>query len=842
MTSTLETKIEFQEIRQLLANQCLSTLGKTLVDEMTFLTDPNAIRRQLALTHEMRLIKQSGAEFPANNFFDVRTAIARLRLEGTHIDEQELFDLRRSLDTIAKIVDFLSNDIQATQQPHGPQEYPALQQLATDIPTFPSLIRAIDQILDKYGNIRDDASPELAKIRKELVRTESSISRTLYNILHQAQTDGLVEKDVNPTMRDGRLVIPIAPALRRRISGIVHDESASGKTVFVEPTEVVEANNRVRELESQERHEIQRILIEISSKIRPDVQPILHSFHFLAQIDFIQAKARLAEQMHATEPTVKDKPMADLRSAVHPLLRISLERQSKQVVPLDIELTPEQRILIISGPNAGGKSVCLKTLAILQYMLQCGLSVPASERSIMGVFRDILIDIGDQQSIADDLSTYSSHLLNMKQMIRAASPTTLLLIDEMGSGTEPLIGGAIAEAVLKQFCKQKAFALITTHYQNLKRFADENPGVVNAAMLYDRQALQPLFRLAIGQPGSSFAIEIARKTGLPEQVIADASEMVGQDYVQSDKYLQDINRDRRYWADKRQQIHAKEKQLDQAAADFETQTSDLRRRRQEIIEQAKEQAQELLREANRRIENTIREIREQQAEKEQTKKLRQELDAFKQTIEDTSASDSIDKKIKQLKARQERKAKRKADLTRKKEKENDATTLSKNTQSPTANSQLNEGSTVRIKGLTSVGTIERIDGDMATVVFGTMRTKMRTDRLEPASPQTITTETQTYQTVQSSKPTRATIDNHRRNFNPQIDVRGMRGEEAINAITYYIDDAILFGATQVRILHGTGNGILRQLIRQYLATQPAIANYHDEDVRFGGTGITVVEF
>ena len=549
-----------------------------------------AINTQLARVREFRRLQEEAEEFPLNYFFDVRQSVARLRLEGTHMEEDELFDLRRSMGTICDIVNYLnrSDEDNATVPQDGWQRepvypYPALHELADGVMTYPQILQRIDQILDKFGKIRDTASPELNNIRRELAKTEGSISRTLYSILRSAQSEGLIEKDVTPAMRDGRLVIPVVPTMKRKIKGIVHDESASGKTLFIEPTEVVEANNRVRELEAEERREIIRILTEIAKIIRPHVPQILDSYKLLAQVDMIRAKAELAKLIGGIEPEVGKYPMIDWIEASHPLLRLSLEKQGKKVVPLEITLTRNKRMLIISGPNAGGKSVCLKTVGLVQYMLQCGLSVPMSERSQTGIFQNILIDIGDEQSIEDDLSTYSSHLTNMKNMMKSANDRTLILIDEFGTGTEPQIGGAIAEAVLKQFCIKKAYGVITTHYQNLKHFADSHEGVVNGAMLYDRHKMQALFQLQIGQPGSSFAIEIARKIGLPEQVIHDASEIVGSDYIQSDKYLQDIVRDKRYWESKRQTIHQREKQMEQTISKYESELSDLNKTRKEVL-------------------------------------------------------------------------------------------------------------------------------------------------------------------------------------------------------------------------------------------------------------------
>ena len=833
-----EKKIGFDEIRELLRKRCLSTLGKDSVDAITPSSSADEIRRWLREVMEFRRIMEESDDFPLHYFFDVRQAITRLRLEGTHLEESELFDLRRSLDTISGIVRFLcrtTNGREGDDDEEMSYLYPTLHDLTRDVATFPQFVTRIDRILDKFGKMRDNASPRLLEIRHELSRMEGSVSRTLHGILRAAQSEGLVDKDAAPAIRDGRLVIPVAPAMKRKIRGIVHDESATGKTVFIEPSEVVEANNRIRELESEERREIIRILTEVSKELRPHVDALLQSYSFLSTIDMIRAKSELAVYLRAIEPQLHDHPMIDWRQAVHPLLALSLARQGKKVVPLDITLTPKERILIISGPNAGGKSVCLKTVGLLQYMLQCGLSIPAGERSEAGIFSHIMLDIGDEQSIENDLSTYSSHLLNMKNMMRRANGHTLLLIDEFGTGTEPQIGGAIAESVLGQFWKKQAFGVITTHYQNLKHFAEGHEGVVNGAMLYDRHEMRALFQLQTGRPGSSFAIEIARKTGLPEEVIKEASEIVGNDYIQSDKYLQDIVRDKRYWEGKRQTIHQREKSLEQTIARYEEEIAQLQENRKQIIAKAKQEAEELLAETNRRIENTIREIRESQAEKESTRRLREQLTDFRKDVEEVSpeANDElISKKIRQIqerKERRERRRKERADKpavqTPQKPKEERADTFA-------------VGDTVRIKGLTSVGRIESIQGKMATVVFGDMRTKLRSERLEHAeAPQpTISSAIQSV-----GRQTRETIDERKLNFKQDIDVRGMRGDEALNAVTYFIDDAILLGMPRVRILHGTGTGILRQLIRQYLSTVPNVSHYADEHVQFGGAGITVVD-
>ena len=844
---TFEDKIGFNEIRTLLRERCLSSLGKEEVDKITFMDNVKAINTQLSRVREFRRLQEEEENFPLNYFFDVRQSVARLRLEGTHMEEDELFDLRRSLGTVNDIVTYLNRTdedaaVAATddgwrKDPVYP--YPALHELAEGVVTFPQILQRIDQILDKFGKIRDTASPELLNIRRELAKVEGSISRTLYSILRSAQSEGLIEKDVTPAMRDGRLVIPVVPTMKRKIKGIVHDESASGKTLFIEPTEVVEANNRVRELEAEERREVIRILTEMAKVIRPHVPQILDSYKLLAQVDMLRAKTELAKLIDGIEPEVGKYPHIDWIGATHPLLRLSLQKQGKKVVPLEITLTRNKRMLIISGPNAGGKSVCLKTVGLVQYMLQCGLSVPMSERSQTGIFQNILIDIGDEQSIEDDLSTYSSHLTNMKNMMKSANDRTLILIDEFGTGTEPQIGGAIAEAVLKQFCIKRAYGVITTHYQNLKHFADSHEGVANGAMLYDRHQMQALFQLQIGQPGSSFAIEIARKIGLPEQVIHDASEIVGSDYIQSDKYLQDIVRDKRYWESKRQTIHQREKQMEQTIAKYESEISDLAKSRKEVLAKAKERAEELFKESNKKIENVIREIREKQAEKEETKKLRDSLKDFKEGISDMdkqAEDDKIARKMAQILRRKENKKNRKkgdpSSSGQDKDNTSAATTLS------TVSAPLKEGDTVRIKGTTSVGKIESIQGKNATVIFGDLRSTTSLKKLEHATAPKRE-EPRPFMTV--GRQTRETIDEKKLNFKQDLDVRGMRGDEALNAVMYFIDDATLVGMSRVRILHGTGTGILRQLIRQYLATVPAVTSYKDEHVQFGGAGITVVD-
>lgn len=826
-----EQKIGFDHIRQLLKDKCLSTLGEERVAEMDFSKQYEDVVEKLNQVTEFVRIIQEEDGFPDQFFFDVRPSLKRIRIEGMYLDEQELFDLRRSLETIRDIVRFLQrNKEEEEEEEEAVSPYPSLKRLAGDIAVFPQLIGKIDSILNKYGKIKDNASPELARIRRELSITMGSISRSLSSILRNAQAEGYVDKDVSPTMRDGRLVIPVAPGLKRKIKGIVHDESASGKTVFIEPAEVVEANNRIRELESDERREIIRILTEFSNTVRPSIPEILQSYEFLAEIDFIRAKSYFAIQTNSLKPAVENQQLLDWTMAVHPLLQLSLAKHGKKVVPLDIELHKQQRILIISGPNAGGKSVCLKTVGLLQYMLQCGMLIPLHERSHAGIFDSIFIDIGDEQSIEDDLSTYSSHLTNMKIMMKQCNEKSLILIDEFGGGTEPQIGGAIAEAVLKRFNQKQTFGVITTHYQNLKHFAEDHEGVVNGAMLYDRHQMQALFQLQIGNPGSSFAVEIARKIGLPEDVIADASEIVGSEYINADKYLQDIVRDKRYWEGKRQTIRQREKHMEETIARYQAEIEELQQSRKEIIRKAKEEAEQLLQESNARIENTIRTIKEAQAEKEKTRLVRQELADFRSSLAELSAKEQDEKiarKMQKLKEKQERK----------KNKKNEPKPVA--ATAPPRVAPITAGEYVKIKGQSSVGQVMDISGKNAVVTFGSIKMTVKVDRLErsQAAPKT---DAHTASTFVSSQ-THDQMYEKKLSFKQDIDVRGMRGDEALQAVTYFIDDAILVGMSRVRILHGTGTGILRTLIRQYLATVPGVRHFADEHVQFGGAGITVVD-
>ena len=806
-----EAKIGFDVIRTMLKEACLCPLGVERVEAMQFSAQFETIQQALLQTAEfVRVLREE--EFPDQHFFDVRPALRRIKIPNTYLLVAELFDLQRSLSSIDLIVHFFSRQVEGDEQP----VYPQLLELSKNIKTFPNIVRRISQILDKYGEVKDSATVELMRIRQEKMNTSNSISGMLHRILREAKVEGVVDKDAAPTIRDGRLVIPVAPAMKRKINGIVHDESDSGRTVYIEPTDVVEANNRIRELESEERREIVRILTVFSDSIRPLVLDMIQSYEFLGDIDFIRAKAKFAINIDAILPTIEARQKIDLVDAIHPLLKMSLAKHGRQVVPLNIRLDGKQRILLISGPNAGGKSVCLKTVGLLQYMLQCGLLLPVSESSSVGVFNNIFIDIGDEQSLENDLSTYSSHLMNMKVMMKNANYSTLILIDEFGGGTEPQIGGAIAQSVLKRFNDKKAFGVITTHYQNLKEYAQDTPGIINGAMLYDRQQMQPLFQLRIGNPGSSFAIEIARKIGIPEDVIAEASELVGQNYISADKYLQDISRDKRYWETKRQEIHHKEKKLESTIQRYEDEFDRIHAQKHEIIAKAKAEAQQLLDSSNAKIERTIRDIKEAQAERERTKQVREKLTRFKDHV------DTFHSATARREQRQEMKP------------QNQSVSSAK---APQQTIELVVGSYVKMKGQSITGRILKLSGNEALVAFGSIQTNVKLNRLEPSQAPKATSREVTFVTSSTQDQIRETT----LNFTGEIDVRGLRGDECMQTISLYIDDALVANASRIRILHGTGNGILRKLIRQYLDTIPEVISYHDEHPQFGGAGITVVD-
>ena len=764
----IESKIDFVVIRDELLRRCSSSLGREQVDAMRMETDFETVDRLLRTTDQMRLAQADPMlTFPRGEIHDMRESIARIRIEGLFLDEAELDELRKTLAFAAELDTFFSSMDET--------RYPLLKEFANRTCGLTAMVRDIDAVLDKYGKLADNASPELARIRRELVNLQGSVGRTLASILRQAKTDGLVDADATPTLREGRLVIPVPPGYKRKIGGIVHDESATGKTVYIEPQQVVDANNHIRELEGAERRERVRILMAVTDRLRPNTQVILDSQSMLAEVDFLMAKVSLANTLHAIRPELINRPMIDWAEARHPVLWLHYEQQGKKVVPLTIRLSAENNyMLVISGPNAGGKSVCLKTIALLQYMLQCGLLVPVAEQSRAGLFERLMIDIGDEQSIRDELSTYSSHLRNMKAFLRQADNQTLVLIDEMGSGTEPLIGGALAEAILRELVRNHVFGLVTTHYTNLKHFAEQTPGVVNGAMLYDRGAMRPLFQLSIGQAGSSFAIEIARQTGLPESIIQYASEMVGEEHIDYDRQLQDIARDKRYWENKRQSIRQKEKALEERIARYEEQMSAIKAKKREMLEEARQQAEQLLLQSNATIERTIREIKEAKADKEKTKAARQKVEALKVKV----------------------------------------------TKEPgKSQSSLAASNSSQPKVLRDFSELRKLGKAMAK------------------------------EETKSNISVRSTVRQRTLSFERTLDIRGMRVDEALEKLIAYMDDALMVGAGEVTILHGTGTGALKQLTRDYLndlnrqrrKRGQVPLDFGDGDVNHGGAGLTVIQ-
>lgn len=830
-----EEKIEFTFIRNYLKGYCISKLGQENVDKMYYLTDIQNILLFINQTLEFcDILKHE--DFPDIIIHDHRLSLKRINIEETFLLTNELFELYKSLKSFVSINEFLRRKIENTEEYKSPNLY----LLTVDKEIDKKIITSIERVLDDNGDIKDSASPELRRIRHDKASASRKVSKILYSILKNAQNEGIINTDVSPSIRDGRLVIPVPPAHKRKISGIIHDESDSGKTVYIEPTQVVEANNEITELENQERKEIVRILKSITSEIRPHIRNILSCYDLLGDIDFIRAKAKFSIYTDSILPTIENKPLLDWNSAIHPILKIHLEKKfpgENKIVPLDITLSaPDKRILIISGPNAGGKSVCLKTVGLLQYMLQCGMPVPVNENSKFGIFRDMFINIGDEQSIENELSTFSSHLINMKAMMKYSNDKSLLLIDEFGGGTEPTIGGALAQAMLRKLNENKIFGVITTHFQNLKQYAQVTKGIINGAMLYDRNEMCPLFQLRIGNPGSSFAIEIARKIGIPKEVIDETSEIVGADYISSDKYLQDIIRDKRYWENKRADIHQKEKRLDETVERYEKELKKLREEKNIIISQAKKDAKNIIEQSNAVIERTIKEIKEAEAERQQTKEARERITQFKDKVEEMGNdeySKRMERQAEKIRRRQERRAKNK--------KEGHSPTpsnTSNQVKQQTECVSIKEGDFVKLKGQQTIGKVLKVSGNNdALVVFGSLQMNVKKNNLELTTPPKEEKRAFTF----VSRETRDSIRETTLNFNSEIDVRGMRGDEAVQAIKYYVDDAQVASVSRLRILHGTGSGILRQLIREYLSTVPAVVSMHDEHPEFGGAGITIVE-
>lgn len=822
-----EQKIGMAKIREIVSGFCLFDPGREVVRNMEFSSDPELVRKRLKEVEEFRQIILSDAEFPIENFIDISPSLSKARVIGRFLEVFELVNLKKALESVRAILNFLKRD----ENDH----YPELKELAREVKFFPIVHDRLNQLVNKHGNIRDNASSELSSIRNDLRNKQHSISRLLNKVLEKARKEGIIEEDSALSVRNGRSVIPVPATNKKKIDGYIHDESATGRTVYIEPSSVVEANNELRELENQEKREIVRVLIDFTDFIRPYIDELRLSHIFLARIDSIRARARFAQDIGARLPRINDRPEIDWRNSRHPLLFISFRSngREKEVVPLDIKLDQKNRLLVISGPNAGGKSVCLQTMGLLQMMCQTGFLVTADESSVFGVFEKILLDMGDEQSIEDDLSTYSSHLLNMKMFLRNANGKSLILIDELGSGTEPALGASIAESVLQHLNLSGVFGVITTHYTNLKHFASAEEGMINGAMLFDTQKIQPLYRLSIGKPGSSFAFEIARKTGIPEEILKNAEQKVGSEHVDFDRHLKDIIRDKKYWSNKRQRIRINEKRLAELVERYDSELSDTEKLRKKILKEAKEESQKLLIETNRKIENTIREIREAQAEKEKTKDIRKDLERYKEQFENDKIEDKLrkdthelQKKLSEVKKRSRRmQADQGIKTGKKKEK--------------AMNTAIREGDKVLMKGQEIPGEVLSVKANKVEVAFGNIKTNVKQDVLEKISEDKYERDYK----PRSKRPGLADweIGKRKLNFSPDIDVRGKRADDALRIINDFIDEAVMVQAGDLRILHGKGNGILRELIRQHLSAMDVVEWYKDEHVERGGSGITMVK-
>ena len=814
----LEQKIGFAPLRQVIKKFCDSTMGENRVDEMSFLNNKENLIKKLNTTDEMKNIIKSGIVLPDFSFYNVEGWLKETTSPGSFLNVEQLYQTALTFQTMKEIHEFF------TRENHSNIKMPFLKSDFQNIPEFNELEKEIFRCIDKDGTVKDNASPNLYEIRRQMESLSRSMHKIMRRVIDNSVSQGLIDKDASPVLRDGRMVIPVSASNKKGVTGIIHDVSATGKTVFIEPSEVVEAGNRIRELQIEEEQEIIKILISLTDSLRPHKDDINYGCQLLADYDFIKAKAKFAIETNGELPVIEDQPELDWFHAYHPGLMINLRAQGREVVAMNINLNSQNRILVISGPNAGGKSVSLKTVGTVQYMMQCGLLPTLYSNSHMGIFSNIFIDIGDEQSMENDLSTYSSHLANMKYFLQHANKKTLILADEMGSGTEPQIGAALAQSILVQLGKSGCFGVVTTHYQNLKILAENEEGFLNGAMLYDRQHLKPTFQLSVGEPGSSFALEIARNIGLPMNVIENAKELVGTEYVDAEKFTLDIQRDKRYWKNKRLEIKEKENRLNRLLEDYEAKAEELKHQRFSILKEARQEAKELLQGVNTKIERSIHEIRRSQAEKEKSKLIRKELEEYKKSIEDSSVQESLPETLKPLKHKSRKK---KSEIARL------ASPIEKKVN-------FKAGDFVKMENGGITGTIMAIEGKKAEVAFGNLRTKIDLEKLKPSSAPKDSLKTNTVLSSQSS----INSDSRERQlkFKNDIDVRGFKADEALQAITYFLDDALQFNAKRVRILHGTGHGILRSLIREQLKSNPNVRDFKDEDVRFGGAGITVVDF
>ncbi|MEX0985857.1 MAG: Smr/MutS family protein [Bacteroidales bacterium] len=823
--SNFEEKIGFTRIRELVKDYCLFDPGAERIACLGMMDDAELIGEQLDLVDEFRKIQLSEDDFPIHQFHDSRKALKKAAIEGTFLEVDEIFGLAKSLESVRLIVNFFEDKEENI--------YPRLRKLCKTVKLYPFVSDRISKILNNHGQIRDNASQELVQIRKSISVKHGEITRQMDKLIRKARSQGWMEEESGATIRNGRPVIPIAASHKRSLGGLIHDESSTGKTVFIEPSEVVELTNEIRELEYAEKREIIRILTAFTNDIRPYITDLEELHNFLAEIDAIRARALFAIRIHAIRPTLLTGPGFEWINAVHPLLFLTLEQSGRKVVPLSMELHEKERLLLISGPNAGGKSVCLQTVGLLQYMLQCGMLVPADQGSKFGVFSGIFIDIGDEQSIDNDLSTYSSHLLNMKYFLKNAAEDTVVLIDEFGTGTEPMLGGAIAESILEDLNASGTFGVVTTHYTNLKHYAASADGIVNGAMLFDNHQMQPLYELQTGKPGSSFAFEIARKIGLPEEVLQKASEKVGKDHIDFDKHLKDILRDKKYWERKRQKIRQSEKRLEELMSKYEEELGMSEKKRKALISEAKAQAEEMLSKTNRRIENTIREIKEANAEKERTREARSKLEKYREELgrEEALRDNTLQEEINALKKREDELGRKRSDLRKKSKK------FLAGSSEKSGEKSFMVGDIVQLTGQDTKGEVMEIRGKNAVVIFGNLKSTIRLEKL-------------TYHGQKEKKvSSRSGVDlgdwnvsNRRVNFRPEIDIRGNRADEALRKVTELIDEAVMVGAAEVRILHGKGDGILRQLIRDLLHSTDIVESFGDEHIERGGAGITVVRF
>ena len=822
----LESSIGFDRVREQIIALCSMRRAQEILSGEGFSTSRREIEHRLSLADEVSRLLTMEQEFPREEFFDIDEIVRKIEIEGTFLDTGEVVTLTRTLRSAGEVSAFVMGRDAAA--------YPSVRELSQRVSSFTHIVAEADRIVDNFGQVRDNASPELHDIRREIRAREGQVSKRLHQVLNAAKSAGIVDADAMISIREGRAVIPVAAGNKRKLQGFIHDESATGKTFYIEPVEVVELNNELKELEYSERREIVRILSRFTDMLRPEVEAIASAEEYLARIDMLRAKARWASENGAVKPILSTEGRLTLRTARHALLEQTLRGQGRKIVPLDMELDSAKRIMVISGPNAGGKSVCLKTAGLVQYMFQCGYLVPVAENSELPIFERIYIDIGDEQSIDNDLSTYSSHLTNMKEMLAGASERTMVLIDEFGSGTEPVIGGAIAEAILERLVERKCYGVITTHYSNIKYYAANTEGISNGAMMFDVQNIRPLFRLETGKPGSSFAIEIARKIGLPEQIIRSASEKVGSDHINIEKQLREIARDKRYWEQKRDRIRIADRKVDELEQHYKEQLERIRSERNEIIGKAKQEAKELVKEANRQIENTIKTIRESQAERDMTRLARQELQEFREAVESNSANVEHDEKVAREMERLERRRARRAERKNGGDKADVRSVVE-----PPKPKAVEVGSKVKIEGQDMVGVVQSIKGKKAQVAFGHILTTVDKERL------TVVSNTEYREATRPVTPRTVIateISERRLNFSRTVDVRGMRVVEALEKVQDLVDDALMVGVDTVTVLHGKGTGALKEEIRAYLRTISAVASARDEHPDMGGAGITVITF